>query len=100
MKEKKTHKEAERKLTQYPRKGGWFYTEDGMDRLKAGGMKGHKTVEERIAAQIGERIRVSRPLRKDAADILMSVRGFIERTMFLNNAILAEAARKNRKESK
>ena len=94
------HKKEERKLTQYPRSGGWFYTEDGMNRLKEGGMKGHEASEKAISSQIGERIRVSKPLRKEAADILMSVNGFIERALFLNNAILAEAARRERKESK
>ncbi len=87
-----------RKKRNSPRKGSDYYTEDGMERLKQSGMKGHETAERLIAEQIGERHRLLRPLTREAASILKSVKGMIPRALFLSNAIVREAERRAKKE--
>ena len=87
-----------RKKRNSPRKGGGYYTEDGMERLKRSGMKGHEAAERLIAEQIGERHRLLRPLTREAAGILKSVKGMIPRALFLSNAIVREAERRAKEE--
>ena len=89
---------AQRGKRNSPRKGGRYYTEDGMERLKRSGMKGHEAAERLIAEQIGERHRLLRPLTREAASILKSVKGMIPRALFLSNAIVREAERRAKEE--
>jgi hypothetical protein len=77
------------------RSDGWVVSPDGMKRLKDGGMKGHHLAEKAIEKQIGKRHRVNRPLDRDAASILLSVKGFIQRAVFLSNAIMSAVERKD-----
>lgn len=81
------------------RSDGWVVSPDGMKRLKDGGYKGHRLAEESITKQIGKRHRVCRPLDRDAADILKSVKGVVGRAVFVSNAIVKEAERTEREES-
>ena len=89
---------AQRGKRNSPRKGGGYYTEDGMERLRQSGMKGHEAAERLIAEQIGERHRLLRPLTREAASILKSVKGMIPRALFLSNAIVREAERRAKEE--
>lgn len=89
---------AQRGKRNAPRKGGGYYTEDGMKRLRQSGMKGHEAAERLIAEQIGERHRLLRPLTREAASILKSVKGMIPRALFLSNAIVREAERRAKEE--
>ena len=89
---------AKRGKRNSPRKGGRYYTEDGMERLKRSGMKGHEAAERLIAEQIGERHRLLRPLTREAASILKSVKGMVPRALFLSNAIVREAERRAKEE--
>lgn len=75
------------------RSDGWVVSPDGMKRLKEGGNKGHLLAEKQIEEQIGKRYRVLRPLDRDAAAILSSVKGLIPRAVFLSNAIMREMER-------
>ena len=76
------------------RSDGWVVSPDGMKRLKDGGMKGHILSEETIRRQIGNRHRVYRPLDRDAAAIVTSVKGLIPRAVFISNAIMSAIERK------
>ena len=84
------HKRQE-KGGNFIRSDGWVVSPEGMKRLKDGGMKGHHLAEAAIEKQIGKRHRVNRPLDRDAAAILTSVKGMIPRAVFISNAIMAAA---------
>ena len=88
------------KSTAYIRSDGWVFTEDGLKRLEAGGHKGFDRFMENTKKQIGEWHRVSKPLDRDAADILMSVKGMVSRAVFLSKAIVKEAERRAKKGAK
>ena len=78
----------------YIRSDGWVFTEEGMNRLKAGGMKGFNRFKANIEAKIGKWHRVLKPLDAEAAEAVMQVKGMVPRAMFIASAILAEAERR------
>ncbi|MGN0130699.1 MAG: hypothetical protein ACI4CE_07425 [Methanomethylophilus alvi] len=81
-----------RKSEVYIRSDGWVFSRDGMDRLRAGGYKGFARYKESMEAKLGEWHRVSKPLDKDAAEVLKGIGGyFVERAVFLSSAIVKEA---------
>lgn len=76
----------------YIRSDGWVFSKDGIDRLKAGGHKGFARFKESMESKLGKWHRVSKPLDKDAAEVLKGIGGyFVERAVFLSSAILKEA---------
>jgi hypothetical protein len=89
-------KEKNNKSEVYIRSDGWVFTEDGMSRLKAGGYKGFNRFKENIEAKIGKWHRVSKPLDRDAAAAVKSVKGMIPRAEFVSNAIVNEVARRTK----
>lgn len=78
------------------RSDGWVFSKEGMDRLKEGGMRGHLLSEKKIEEQIGKRYRVSKPLDRDAAEILQSIKGMIPRAKFVSKAIIKEWERRRK----
>ena len=88
--------EGKQKSEVYIRSDGWVFTQDGMDRLRAGGYKGFTRFKESMEAKLGAWHRVSKPLDKDAAAALKSVKGLVERGVFLSSAIVKEAERRMR----
>lgn len=90
-KEKKMEKQGD-KSEVYIRSDGWVFSKDGMERLKAGGHKGHANFMKSMEAKLGEWHRVSKPLDKDAAEVLKGIGGyFVERAVFLSSAIVKAA---------
>lgn len=85
------------KLTALPREGGWFYSDDGIDKLRKGGLKGRAILEERVEERIGKRRRVRVPLSREAAEAVKSVKGFIPRALFVSGAVMREVQRKARR---
>lgn len=81
------------KLTTKPREGGWFYTEDGMDRLRKGGMKGHEAAERSLQQKLGNRHRLNMPLTAPAAAVMRNVNGFIPKFLFVNGAVERKVAK-------
>lgn len=73
------------------RSDGWVYTGEGMDRLKAGGMKGKELSEKMIEEQIGKRCRVRRPIDPGAFALLRRVKGLVPRAIFVSSAIMRQA---------
>ena len=87
----------------YIRKDGWVFSKEGMKRLVDGGHKGHAIYEQHLTEQIGTRHRVLRPLDREAADILKSIKGIAARAVFLSTAIMQEHERRasrNKEEKK
>lgn len=82
------------KQTAFIRCDGWVISADGMDRLVKAGHKGHRKFMESIEGQIGQWHRCSRPLDKDAAEVVKSVKGMVARAMFVSKAIVNEAERR------
>lgn len=76
-----------KKSEAYIRSDGWVFTEDGMSRLKAGGLKGFNRFKENTEAKIGKWHRVLKPLDRDAAKVVKSVQGLVERARFVSDAI-------------
>ena len=76
------------------RSDGWVFSKDGMERLKAGGYKGFKRFKENVEAKIGKWHRVLKPLDKEAAEVLMGIKGMIPRAVFLSSAIMEEVVRR------
>lgn len=89
--------EKKKKLTAIPRSGGWFYTTEGMERLKKGGMKGHLQMEKNLAEKLGNRHRVYQPLTRQAAMVMRSIKGMIAKFKFVNSAIERELDKRERK---
>lgn len=89
--------EKKKKLTAIPRSGGWFYTTEGMKRLKKGGMKGHLQMEKNLAEKLGNRHRVYQPLTRQAAMIMRSIKGMIAKFKFVNSAIERELDKHEKK---
>ncbi len=87
----------ERKQTAYIRQDGWVISSEGMDRLVKAGHKGHERFMQSIKGQIGEWKRVSKPLDRDAAEIVKSVKGMVARAVFVSQAIVNESERRQRK---
>ena len=87
------NKEGE-KSEVYIRSDGWVFTEDGMKRLREGGRKGFARFKKSVESKLGEWHRVSKPLDKDAAAVVKSVKGLVERGMFISSAIVKEAERR------
>ena len=94
------NKEKTEKQTAFIRCDGWVISADGMQRLTKAGHKGHDKFMESMKSQIGEWHRVSKPLDRDAAEIVKSVKGMVERAMFVSKAIVNEAERRAKQESK
>lgn len=90
-------KEKSEKQTAFIRKDGWVISSDGMERLVKAGHKGHDRFMESLGRQIGAWHRVSRPLDKDAAEIVKSVKGMAARAVFVSKAIVNEAERRAKK---
>lgn len=91
----------EKKQTAYIRKDGWVISADGMERVVKSGHEGHDKFMKSIEEQIGVWHRVSKPLDRDAAAIVKSVKGIVARAVFVSQAIVNEAARREgRKENK
>lgn len=82
------------KSTIYIRQSGWVITEDGVQRQKDGGLKGHILAEQNMERQMGTRHRVVRPLTRQAAEALKKVKGMVNRAVFLSSAIQKEAERR------
>lgn len=87
-------RKIQKKGGNFIRSDGWVVSPDGMKRLKEGGYKGHRLAEESLNRQMGDRHRVLRPLDRDAAAILSSVKGIVPRAVFLSNAIMAAIEKK------
>lgn len=87
------NKEGE-KSEVYIRSDGWVFTEDGMKRLREGGHKGFARFKKSVESKLGEWHRVSKPLDKDAAAVVKSVKGLVERGVFISSAIVKEAERR------
>lgn len=79
----------------YIRSDGWVFSKDGMDRLRAGGHKGFARFKESMESKLGEWHRVSKPLDKDAAAVVKSVKGLVARGVFISSAIVKEAERRS-----
>ena len=94
------NKEKTEKQTAFIRCDGWVISADGMQRLTKAGHKGHDKFMESMRSQIGEWHRVSKPLDRDAAEIVKSVKGMVARAMFDSKAIVNEAERRAKQESK
>lgn len=94
------NKEQTEKQTAFIRCDGWVISADGMQRLTKAGHKGHDKFMESMRSQIGEWHRVSKPLDRDAAEIVKSVKGMVARAMFVSKAIVNEAERRAKQESK
>ena len=90
-------KEENERLTSLPRSGGWFYTSDGMERLKKGGMKGHLQMEKNLAEKLGNRHRAYLPLTRQAAMVMRSIKGMINKFRFVNGAIERELDKRGKK---
>ena len=88
------------KQTAFIRSDGWVISSEGMQRLTDAGYKGHDRFMESLRSQIGEWQRVCKPLDRDAAEIVKSVKGMAARAMFVSKAIVNEAERRAKKESK
>ena len=86
-----------KKTTVYIRDDGWIFSEDGMNRLREGGHRGHDLFMQSLERQIGQWHRVSKPLDRDAAAIVKSVKGMAARAMFVSKAIVNEAERRMKK---
>lgn len=87
-----SEKTKAKKAEVYTRSDGWVFSKDGIDRLKAGGHKGFARFKESMESKLGKWHRVSKPLDKDAAEVLKGMGGyFVERAVFLSSAILKEA---------
>lgn len=97
MENNKTGKE---KQTAFIRCDGWVISADGMQRLTKAGHRGHDKFMESMKAQIGDWHRVSKPLDRDAAAIVKSVKGMVARAIFVSKAIVNEAERRAKKEGK
>lgn len=94
--ERKKTMEGKQKSEVYIRSDGWLFSKDGMDRLVKGGHKGFNRFKENIEAKIGKWHRVLKPLDKEAAEVLMGIKGMIPRAVFLSSAITKEWARRSR----
>lgn len=94
------NKEQTEKQTAFIRSDGWVISSDGMKRLVEAGHKGHDRFMESMKSQIGDWHRVSKPLDRDAAEIVKSVKGMVARAMFVSKAIVNEAERSNEMEGK
>ena len=94
------NKEQTEKQTAFIRCDGWVISADGMQRITKAGHKGHDKFMESMKSQIGEWHRVSKPLDRDAAEIVKSVKGMVARAMFVSKAIVNEAERRAKQESK
>ena len=94
------NKEQTEKQTAFIRCDGWVISADGMQRITKAGHKGHDKFMESMRSQIGEWHRVSKPLDRDAAEIVKSVKGMVARAMFVSKAIVNEAERRAKQESK
>jgi len=94
------NKEQTEKQTAFIRCDGWVISADGMQRLTKAGHRGHDKFMESMRSQIGEWHRVSKPLDRDAAEIVKSVKGMVARAMFVSQAIVNEAERRAKQESK
>lgn len=88
------------KQTAFIRCDGWVISADGMDRLVKAGHKGHRKFMESIEGQIGDWHRVSKPLDRDAAAVVKSVKGMVARAMFVSKAIVNEAERRAKGKAK
>ena len=95
----KTMRDTE-KDTAFIRSDGWVFSAEGMQRLKDAGHKGHAKFMESIKSQIGDWHRVSKPLDRDAAAIVKSVKGMVARAIFVSQAIVNEAEQREKKEGK
>ena len=78
-----------KKSEAYIRSDGWVFTEDGMSRLKEGGLKGFNRFKDNTEAKIGKWHRVLKPLDRDAAKVVKGVQGLVERARFVSDAITA-----------
>lgn len=76
------------------RKDGRVYSEEGMMKLKDGGMKGHQLSEEALEEKIGQRYRIRTPLTRQALSVVRSIKGLIPRALFVSNAIMHEVERR------
>ena len=93
-------KEQEERQTAFIRSDGWVISAEGMERLTKSGHMGHDRFMESLKSQIGEWHRVCKPLDRDAAEIVKSVKGMAARAMFVSKAIVNEAERRARKEGR
>lgn len=94
------NKKQTEKQTAFIRCDGWVISADGMERLTKAGYKGHDRFMESMKSQIGDWHRVSKPLDRDAAQIVKSVKGMVARAIFVSSAIVNEAERRAKKEGK
>ena len=92
----RNNKTRAKKAEVYIRSDGWVFSKEGMDRLKAGGHKGFARFKESMESKLGEWHRVSKPLDKDAAAALKSVKGLVARGQFLSSAIIDEEVAESR----
>ena len=86
-----------KKADVYIRSDGWVFSQDGMDRLKAGGHKGFARFKKSMEAKLGKWHRVCKPLDKDVTEIVKGVKGLVARGMFVSSAIVKEAERRARR---
>lgn len=100
MEEMDRKKEAKERQTAFIRCDGWVISAEGMQRLTKAGHKGHDRFMESMKSQIGDWHRVSKPLDRDAAEIVKSVKGMVARAVFVSKAIVNEAERRAKKEGK
>lgn len=91
-------KDKNKKEDTFIRSDGWVFSKEGMRRLKEGGQKGFERFKKSMEAKLGKWHRVSKPLDRDAAAFLKTVKGLAERGLFLSNAILAESQCRGRAE--
>lgn len=83
------------------RKDGGRISEEGYERLVAGGHKGHDIFERNTEEKLGgTRHNILRPLDRDAAFILKEIKDWIQRAKFLSKAIVDENARRKSWETK
>lgn len=91
---------AKKSTTAFIRSDGWVYSKEGMEKLISSGHKGHDLFMKSMQNQIGEWHRVLKPLDRDAAEIVKSVKGLVARAQFVSSAIVKESERREKKGGK
>lgn len=76
----------------YIRKDGWIFSEEGIRRITEAGKIGHQKFMNNMKEQVGgEWVTMARRLYPDVVASIKSVKGFVNRTLFVSQAIINEA---------
>lgn len=76
----------------YIRKDGWIFSEEGFRRITETGKLGHQKLMDKMKEQLGGGwVTIARRLYPDVVASIKSVKGFVNRTLFVSQAIIDEA---------